>query len=325
MIKRWKTWAFPTRLGVIGSVASVFGVVLFFISPSQSGQEQTFKSGDKSPIVSNNTGNVNIDYSTTVQGDILTNKNNPSEVAKLRRLDIKYLSNWEYGSHSEVKAEVNGNQYLLIGKSEELCLEVIEQRDFDGNGSTDALIKNITACGGNCCGDSFFFISYRGNGHFQRSAEFGYSWSDPKIEEWKGLSSVVVTDHNEGVNQYRAEEEITRYVLDTGKSVKVEESKRQRLLALQELNSADFDFERTNEVRVLTYDLNGDGVKDRLEGRLWHRWGRIVFDIEMSKAGRTSDYDACKRIGILSSKTNGVNNLVCDQDHVLQWDGLRYR
>src|SRR5579864_3061648 len=56
-------------------------------------------------------------------------------------------------------ATVNGKRHVLVSKSKEKCLQIIDERDFDGDGSLDALVEDITACGGNCCPNQFFFVS----------------------------------------------------------------------------------------------------------------------------------------------------------------------
>jgi hypothetical protein len=67
-----------------------------------------------------------------------------------------------------LRATENGKTYSLIGGSKEMCLQIEDQRDFDGNGFIDALVRN-TACGGNCCKDGFFFVSALGDGRFERT------------------------------------------------------------------------------------------------------------------------------------------------------------
>ena len=72
-----------------------------------------------------------------------------------------------------------------------MCLQVVDQKDFDGKGFVDALVENITACGGNCCPQSFFLVSYSGGGQCEVSEELADSWRDPVIEKWKGRWSGV--------------------------------------------------------------------------------------------------------------------------------------
>jgi hypothetical protein len=80
----------------------------------------------------------------------------------------------------------NGKTRELIGKSKKMCLQVYDQRDFDGNGLVDALVSHNAGCGGNCCSDSYFFVSAFSGDRFQTSDEFAHSWGFPIIEKWKG-------------------------------------------------------------------------------------------------------------------------------------------
>src|SRR5205814_2333941 len=114
--------------------------------------------------------------------------------------------------------------YELISKDEGQCLEVVDQRDYRGGSSQDTLVKLIFGCGGNCCANTFFFYSYVGDGHFEKSDEFGYSWKEPVVERWNGRWSVRVTSVNEGINTNPAREIMERYVLDSGNAVEVEHS-----------------------------------------------------------------------------------------------------
>ncbi len=102
--------------------------------------------------------------------------------------------------YSVLLAKANGKTYTLIDESKKACLEVVDTRDWDGNGLTDAMVKRITACGGNCCPDAFFFVSALPGGRFEISGDLADSWQDPAIEKWKGRWSVVIVSNNEGVN-----------------------------------------------------------------------------------------------------------------------------
>src|SRR5690349_14188287 len=68
--------------------------------------------------------------------------------------------------YGALRARANGKTYTLIDTSREMCLDVVDQRDWDGNGLRDALVERITACGGNCCPNSYFFVSALPNGRF---------------------------------------------------------------------------------------------------------------------------------------------------------------
>jgi hypothetical protein len=212
---------------------------------------------------------------------------------------------------------VEGRPHPLIDTGAEMCLEVVAQEDFDGDGARDALVRHDVGCGGNCCGNSYFFYGYRGDGHFQRTEEFGYAWTEPRVEKWQGRWSVVVTSANEGLNRDAPAEVTERYVLDAGRAVKVEESARPSRAALAEMRV-------DSGPSGLSYDLDGDGTADRITGEICERWGRFLWTVRFSSGAEFTSSVGCKRIGVLSTKTNGVHDLVCDQDDVLTWNGRAY-
>jgi hypothetical protein len=222
-------------------------------------------------------------------------------------------------------ATFNGKRSRLIDPSKEKCLKIIDQRDIDGNGLTDALVMDIVACGGNCCPNEFFFVSALPDGSFQVSNNFADSWGNPVIEKWKDRWSVVVVSNNEGVNCDRPVEITRRFVLEKGKAVKVAESRLKDIASILEMRSEIFKCKDSDETHTIKYDLDGDGKKDAISGTLWGRWGRIEWKVDFADGKKfSSSNHACKRIGVLAAKTNGVHNLVCDQDTVFRWDGNKY-
>lgn len=240
------------------------------------------------------------------------------------RYSIRQSGDTAFGP-SSLLASYNGKTSVLISKSKGKCLQIIEQKDFDGDGLLDALVENITACGGNCCPNQFFFVSALPDGQFAVSDQFADSWKDPVIEKWKGHWSVVVVSNNEGVNLERPLEFTRRFVLEAGKAVKVEEHQRRDLKSIVEMRSEIFKSDNDQETHSFKYDLDGDGKQDTITGTLWTRWGRIIWSVQFANGKKFSSDDACKRIGVLPTKTNGVNDLVCDQDTVLHWNGSEYK
>jgi hypothetical protein len=238
---------------------------------------------------------------------------------------VAYSADESLFHFAALSATENGKTYRLIDKSKEMCLEVVDQRDFDGNGFVDALVSHVAACGGNAVANTFFFVSALGNGRFEISDEFASSWGDPIIEKWKGRWSVVVTSSNEGVNQQRPVEITRRFVLESGKAVQVEEKRRKDIASIAEIRSEIFDPNKVDETHSLEYDLDGDGKKDQIKTTYWARWGRMFWTVEFADGKKFSSDTACKRIGVLKTKTNGVSDLVCDQDTVLRWNGREYQ
>jgi hypothetical protein len=220
-------------------------------------------------------------------------------------------------------ATANGRSRELIGQSQQKCLRIVAQQDFDGNGSTDALVANVQGCGGNCCPDSFFFVTSQPNGGFQIGKEFAESWSDPVVEKWDGRWSVVVTSNNEGINTDRPVETTRRFVLEKGQAMAVQEHHKVDIQAIVEMRSEMFA--NPDETHTIEYDLDEDGRNDVVTGKFWERWGRIIWSVRFANGKEFTSSVGCKRIGVLATRTNGVHDLVCDQDDVLHWTGTRYQ
>jgi hypothetical protein len=241
----------------------------------------------------------------------------------LRAQQIEYFVEKPGDSlYNILRAKANGKTYTLIDASKEMCLAVADQRDWDGNGLKDALVERITACGGNCCPNSYFFVSAFANGRFELSGDLADSWMDPVIEKWKSAWSVVIVSNNEGINNERPVEFTRRFVLREGKGVKISESRRKDMESVLEMRSEIF--KDSNEEHSIEYDLDGDGKKDRISGKFWDRWGRIIWRVHFANGKEFKTETACKRIGVLKTVSNGVHDLVCDQDDVYRWTGNEY-
>ena len=102
-------------------------------------------------------------------------------------------------------ARIGSREHTILGEVDDMCLDLPDQRDFDGDGTEDALVFQSPACRGHVAPGLLFFIS--GNTSFQRSNPFrGYQ---PQIETWEGQWSVITNSN--------------RYILRDGKAVLVEE------------------------------------------------------------------------------------------------------
>jgi hypothetical protein len=248
------------------------------------------------------------------------------------RAKIRYsIKPGESPAFSILRATFNGKTTELMGKDKRTCLQIVDQRDFDGDGYLDALVAVSSSCGGNCCPDDFFFVSARPAGRFVVAA-LADSWNDPVIEKWKGQWSVVVVSDNTGANLDRPLEITRRFVLRAGRAVKVEQHRRKEIDALVNMRSEDFRSEVYPKdppadeppPHTLEYDLDGDGRKDTISGTIWEVWGTIRWTVTFADGKQFSTEVGCRRIGVLATTTNGVHDLVCDQDSVFRWDGTKY-
>lgn len=228
------------------------------------------------------------------------------------------------GIHHNLYAKVDGYEYK-VDIPDDICIDIVAQEDFDEDGVKDALIKNVQACGGNGIGNSFFFVTYTGEGYFSISNSFGKNvYKEPVLETWKGRKSVVIIDTNEGINTDKDYEMKERYILKQGDAVKVESSKKNQVVAMKEIRSSDFHGGKEYDTIKISYDLDGNGVKDYIVCTYFDRWDALHYDIIFNGKSVDCTKYIVNRIGVLSSKTKGVNDLLLGFDNIVRWDGHKY-
>ena len=118
-------------------------------------------------------------------------------VANEAQNSIEYSLTQNADYHDEIKAVFNGKEYILISQEEELCLRIVRSDDFNNDKYQDVLIEHITACGGNCCANSFQMFSFDGN-KFHKSDIVGYDWNGIEVAETELGYSFVIDDVHEG-------------------------------------------------------------------------------------------------------------------------------
>ncbi len=241
-------------------------------------------------------------------------------------IDIKFYSKKPSESDGifdkELYAKVDGYEYKVDLPSD-ICINIIEQKDFDLDGTDDVLVENVQACGGNAIGNSYFFVTYEGEGFFNVSNEFGSNvYSKPQIEDWQGIPSVVIIDTNLGRNKEKSYTAKERYVLKQGKAVRVETSKKQEMTVIKEIRNSDF-YNKEDQTITMEYDLNNDGVNEVFHVNFWDRWNAVIFDLIINdKTYHCSS--GSTRVGISSEITNGFHDIVLDDDNFYKWNGNNY-
>ena len=78
---------------------------------------------------------------------------------------------------------------------------------------------------------------------------------------------------------------------------------------LRQINNKEFE-----------YDFDLDGNKDILSCSYWERWGAVTCTLQSSIFGEVLISGGCNRLGILTSVSNGMHDLVCNRSDILKWD-----
>jgi hypothetical protein len=148
--------------------------------------------------------------------------------------------------------------------------------------------------------------------------------SVPIIEKWNGKNSVKI----ELFSPASMEASTERYILKNGKAVRVENKKKVPMKAIVELLPSDCTEEgdlTQKSGKKIFYDIDGDGAKDYIHGSFWSRWGVIgTWRIVFANGKKYEAKNSAGRVGVLSTKTNGVHDLVIDFDEIMVWDGRKY-
>ena len=100
-------------------------------------------------------------------------------------------------------ARIGNREHVVIGETDDMCLDLPDQRDFDGDGRRDALVFRSPRCRGDAAPGLLFFVF--ADKTFRLSDPFpGHR---PRVERWNGEWSVLAGE--------------TRHVLRDGRAVRV--------------------------------------------------------------------------------------------------------
>ena len=301
-------------------VGSIFKNGEWWVYMTKGSKRVTIKTSQYPPLIYEFDETVlsNVTYRMTVMRETTHEFENPQKALKI--VDISYFTKgntWE----KELYARANGVEYNIDIESK--CIDIVEQDDFDGNGIVDALIEE-DACGGTIAMYGYYIVSYSENGYFTISnAVWGNGYT---VEDWKSNKSILIIDANVGYDNDEMDTKKERYVLKDGKMELVETMKKQLVVSIKELKSSDFHHEDEKHLR-LKYDLDGNGITDFFECYYWSRWGSMMIRRFVLNGNEIKDdclNVGIKRIGILSSKTNGYHDLVLDEDEIIKWNGKKY-
>lgn len=271
--------------------------------------------------------NNTTEMSNTTTMDIEEEPSNLEDATPVApKANVSYYCKGDTYEGVELYAKVDGTEYRIDLYDDQdgfvKCIGIVEQKDFDGNGVMDALIEDNPGCGNS--GFYFYYVvSYHENGYFSNSDPVqGISCS---VENWKGQESIVVDDANVGINYDKKYTKKNRYVFKDGKMELVETMKQQPMVALKEINSFEFHNGKEESILKLEFDLDEDGVMDYFEFSFWERWDEMLMDGLYLNGREIQNFNTgMNRLGILSSMTKGMHDLVINENTVVKWDGEKY-
>ena len=249
-----------------------------------------------------------ITYST------LFTQNNP-------KYALKYGENL---SPNILTATVKNKKHVITKESEESCMNIEMTADFNGDGFTDALLRIINGCGGSCCGDSYQIVFYDGR-NFHKSDIVGYDWDDIEIKKGKsGYTFRIETLDVKVHGTTLCNDKVETFAIKDFNLVTINTIKDSFLHSISEVRFEDFNLNNSPDSLTLLYDVNGDGKHDKFIFEAWGRWERMFWKIKLSNGKTYNSEEHYKRIGILTSKTNGFCDLVADCGDTLKWNGKKY-
>lgn len=247
----------------------------------------------------------------------------------------------EYRIVEQASGNASGDEVWAIkdGKFQDTGIEaheiyeILDQRDYDGDGLEEAYVAQSTGGSANMPPFIVFFDKDAGKFRKVEFENYGVFLND-SVEEWKGKWSFI------GGNESYYE----RFIFESGRIVKVEEYTRPKpegsetLLSLSPQGMFGSEEEaEAGEKKSVSFDLDGDGKNEIIECEYMHgiNWGdpernykpTMHINILWSN-GRKTDLTGDEywlEMIILSTKTNGVNDLANGQKGATyRWDGRSY-
>lgn len=219
-----------------------------------------------------------------------------------------------------IVAHVNGQTYEALRPEDGISHKIMEA-DFDGDGQVDLL--HSWSGGGNCCAPQYEVLSLQGGRFVNFDHEEFYGWSDPVVEHTGAGYRFVIetteagTGHTD-LNARRASFAFTGQGIQKLSAEVVDSD----LPTLAELSVDDYDrlgVDKSYQLQM-PYDLDGSGQMDMFHCGWWERWGLLTCSIRMSSGREVAVHNGCVRLGVLASRTAGLQDLVCGREDVLRYD-----
>jgi hypothetical protein len=198
--------------------------------------------------------------------------------------------------------------------------------DLNGNGYQEALIEDYSGSGTSNCHKEFFVCYFDPTKEkFEISNSFGSSCPTPEIVNKDGKKLIKLIVSEQGFDKVEMIEHTEYYQFNGSEKVKlVETIKTEPISAVKELLASHFNEENGTEEITLEFDLDKNGQIDKIVAGYWFRWGVLDWRVYMNGNGKPILSSNGKRIGVLSTTTHGVHDLINDLNIVYFWNGEEY-
>ena len=238
-------------------------------------------------------------------------------------------------SNSRIRAKLDGqvfedltdtDVYAISEEYFEPAYRLIQVLDLNGDGYNEAIIEDGSGSGASRCALEFFICNYNpSKKKFELSNSFGSACPTLEIVTKDGKKLIKLVVNEQGFDRVEMIQHTKYYKFDGKKSVKLVESIRtEPTPAVKELLAAYFTEENSSEEISMEVDLDKDGRMDIIVADYWFRWGLLNWRVYFNGKAKASLTGSGKRIGVLSTSTHGVHDLVNDLNTIYFWNGEEY-
>lgn len=229
------------------------------------------------------------------------------------------------------KVEHKGDKYLLMAEYGEKVvdtgleiyddLEIYAVRDLNGDGNVDLVASDaFTGTKSDLYNNPFIIYYDKDSGKFKQTDMLQYSDAEPKIEEWKGMTTVCQSN---GLRKIR-------YALKDGKLTEVDNYLKivgtvRHTIKMDNL----FGKEETADKTILVdFDNDGEDEKMTFHHGVSHAecYGAAmsIESIEWSDGRKLEQlYISADTFMLLEETTNGMPDMISG-DWLLRWNGSEY-
>ena len=201
-----------------------------------------------------------------------------------------------------VVALINGKR--LEVPSENCPVDLIVQKDFNGDGVMDALISITRLCGGSGEWEETMFITV----------------ADGKVVTVPVAGGKIVEEGGRFLIKAESDDATEYFGFDGQKAILVRSVPHRKLAAIVEFRTKGGL--NDNEVETLDADLDMDGKVDRITCQIWQRRAVVTSCILPLPGGRAEEIKlSCGRVGVLNTSSNGYRELVCNNNALIRFDG----